>query len=186
MPLCISIPLTVGTCRAHEDRAWGFPRRFATRYLIFEGLWITQNEAHHRDALRSLERLTKAAVCFKFSLEQEPTCSAPRLQQRKRSTVTALEGLLVELAHVFQEVAAPVSSRVVYDAEVVSGWIRSADVLPQRAALFALVDLLVAKSEALHTLWGDLTIDAVLTDRFYAFHRAFCRSRSKQSPWDLV
>jgi len=150
--------------------------------------------------LRSLERLTKAAVCFKFSLEQEPTCSAPRLQQRKRSTVTALEGLqsrspvsfcqsaglLVELAHVFQEVAAPVSSRVVYDAEVVSGWIRSADVLPQRAALFALVDLLVAKSEALHTLWGDLTIDAVLTDRFYAFHRAFCRSRSKQSPWDLV
>jgi len=28
-------------------------QRFATRYLIFEGLWITQNEAHHRDAVRA-------------------------------------------------------------------------------------------------------------------------------------
>mmetsp|Transcript_14974 Transcript_14974/g.33269 ORF Transcript_14974/g.33269 Transcript_14974/m.33269 type:complete len:157 (-) Transcript_14974:88-558(-) len=125
--------------------------RFAARYLVFEGLWIAQTEAHNRDALRPFERLTKAAGCFKFSLEQEPTCTAPRLKQRERNTFTALEGLLVELACVFQEVAAPVSTRVVYDAHVVSGWVRSNDVLPERVALFAVVDFLVSKATSLHS-----------------------------------
>jgi len=57
----------------------------------------------------------------------------------------------VELACVFQEVAAPVSTRVVYDAHVVSGWVRSNDVLPERVALFAVVDFLVSKATSLHS-----------------------------------